>query len=186
VQDSAYAGRLCGDLPLFVEGMDQRLKEFADFTREVEALGKTSDKTSPAAAKLLEGLAAPAQKLAELDEKQRGLKNSKELLPLCAKIKQLTVQESGENRKQFEECRKGILAVVGPREEMLKAYRRLAVALRDAAGTAPSSAAEPSGLAEKMRALCRGVLRNRFYCEADWRGEAYDVPAFWLGPRPYE
>jgi len=186
VQDSAYAGHLCDDLPLFVEGMDQRLKEYADFTREVQALGKASDKTSPAAAKLLEGLAAPAQKLAELDEKQRGLKSPKELLPLCAKIRQLTVQESGENRKQFEECRKGILAVVGPREEMLKAYRRLAVAVRDAAGTAPSSAAEPSGLAEKMRALCQGVLRNRFYSEADWRGEAHDVPAFWLGPRPYE
>ncbi|MCY3017421.1 MAG: hypothetical protein NTW87_00100 [Planctomycetota bacterium] len=182
VQESAYAGHLCDDVPLFVEGMDRRLKEYALFVREVQTLCKPW----PASAKLLESLAAPIQKLAELEEKQRGLKGCQELLPLCAKIKQLTAQESGENRKQFEECRKGILAVAGPREELLKAYRACAVALRDAAGSAPLEQAELSGLAEKMRALCKDVLRNRFYTEAGWRGEAYEVPGFWLGPRPFE
>ena len=53
-------------------------------------------------------------------------------------------------------------------------------------GIAPLAQAELLGPAEKIRALCQGVLRNRFYTEADWRGEDYDVPAFWLGPRPYE
>jgi hypothetical protein len=185
VQDSAYAGHLCDDIVPFVEGMDQRLKEYADFTREVQALSRTPDKTSPAA-KFLEDLAAAAQKLRELGEKQRGLRSPTELLPLCTKIKQLTAKESGENRKQFEECCRELLAVVGPREEMLKAYRQLAMAVRDAAGSAPLAQADLVGPAERIMALCRGVLRNRFYAEADWRGEAYDVPAFWFGPRPYE
>jgi len=74
----------------------------------------------------------------------------------------------------------------GPREEMLRAYRRLAVEARDAAGFAPLEQAELLGPAEKIRTLCQGVLRNRFFTEADWRGEDYNVPAFWLGPRPYE
>jgi len=186
VQESVYAGHLCDDLPLFVEGMDKRLKEYADFTREVKALCKTSDKTKPATVNLLKSLEAPMQKLAELEDKQRGLKSSQELLPLCARIKQLTAQESDENRKQFGACRKVILAVVGPREEMLKAYRECAVALRDVAGNAPLEKAELSVFAEKLRALCQDVLRKRFYTEGGWRGEAYEVPAFWLGPRPYE
>jgi hypothetical protein len=62
----------------------------------------------------------------------------------------------------------------------------LAVNLRDAAGSAVLSQPELIAAAEKVRALCQGVLRNRYYVEADWRGEDYDVPAFWLGPRPYE
>ena len=130
-------------------------------------------------------MAEAARKLADLGEKQRGLKSAGELAPLGTRIRRLTAQESGENLKAFEECCQGILAVAGPREEMLKAYRKLVVELRDATGAV---AAEAEGVeqAEKIRELCRGVLRNRFYAEADWRGEAYDVPRFWLGPRPYE
>jgi hypothetical protein len=186
VQDGVYARHLCDDLPSFVEGMDQRLKEYADFSREIQALSKISDKPSPAGAKVLDDLAAVAQKLRELDERQHGLRSVKELLPLCTTIKQLTATESSDNRKQFERCRKGLVGVVGLREEMLRAYRKLAMEARDAAGFAPLEQAELLGPAEKIRALCQGVLRNRFYTEADWRGEDYDVPAYWLGPRPYE
>jgi Tol biopolymer transport system component len=186
VQDSAYAGHLCDDILPFVDGMDQRLKEYADFTREVQVLSRATGKTTAAAAKSLEDLAAAAQKLGELGEKQRGLRSPTELSTFCTKIKQLTAKESGENRKQFEECCRELLAVVGPREEMLRAYRKLAVAVSDAAGSAPLTQADLLSPAEKIMALCRGVLRNRFYAEADWRGEAYDVPAFWFGPRPYE
>jgi len=186
VQDGVYARHLCDDLLPFVEGMDQRLKEYADFSREIQALCKISDKPSPAAAKILDDLAAVAQKLRELGQRQRGLRSSKELLPLCTKIKQLTAKESSENRKQFEQCCKAILGVVGPREEMLRAYRKLTIEARDAAGIAPLAQAELLGPAEKIRALCQSVLRNRFHAEAGWRGEDYNVPAFWLGPRPYE
>ena len=112
--------------------------------------------------------------------------SAQELRPLCTKIKQLTAQESSENRRQFEQCCQGLLGVVGPRDEMLRAYRKLAVGARDAAGIAPLTHAELLGPAEKIRALCQRVLRNRFYSEADWRGEGYKVPAFWLGPRPYQ
>ena len=69
---------------------------------------------------------------------------------------------------------------------MLRAYRKLAMAARDAAGSGPLAQAGLLGPAERIRTLCQGVLRNRFYTEADWRGEDYRVPAFWLGPRPYE
>jgi hypothetical protein len=186
VQDAAYAGHLCDDLLPFVEGMDQRLKEYADFTRELQSLGKPSGQAGPDGPKLLTGLAAMVGKLNDLGEVQGTLKSPKDILPLCAKIRQLTAKPSGENRKQFEECCKAIVATVGPREEMLRSYRKLAVDLRDADGSAPLTQPELVAAAEKVRALCQGVLRNRYYVEADWRGEDYDVPAFWLGPRPYE
>ncbi|MBM4040231.1 MAG: hypothetical protein FJ290_17130 [Planctomycetes bacterium] len=166
-QDSAYVGHLCDDIPLFVEGMDQRLAEYAGFAREVQRQEKA--------------LSATAQKLAELAG--RTLTSPKALAPLCARIKQLAAKESSTNRKEFEDCCKEIIAVVGPREEMLRSCRKLAIELRDAAGNAPLAQPE---LAEKIRGLCQTVLRNRLYVEADWRGESYAVPAFWLGPRPYE
>ena len=168
VQDSVYAGHLCDDLPPSVEGMDRRLKEYADFARQIEALGKTSDK------------------LRELGRQQRALRSSEELLPLVTKIKRLTAKESAENREQLEKCCRAILRIAGPREDLLKAYRKLAIEVRDAAGIAPLAQADLPGPAERIRALCQGVLRNRFYTEADWRGEDYSVPAFWLGPRPYQ
>ncbi|HUT35326.1 MAG TPA: hypothetical protein VNE39_17700 [Planctomycetota bacterium] len=179
-QDSVYAGHLCDDIPLFVEGMDQRLAEYAGFAREV-----LSANVGPAAAKL-EGATSLSQRLGELGEKQRSLRSPKEVLPLCARIRQLTAKESRENRKRFEECCKELLAAVGPREEMLKAYRKLAVELRDAAGSAPLTRPDLIDAAEKIMTSCQSVLRNRFYIEGGWRGEDYEVPAFWLGPRPYE
>jgi hypothetical protein len=181
VQDSVYAAHLCDDILPLVEGMEQRLGEYERFARDA-----LSGKASPAVVKLLEGLTPISQKLRELGEKQRGLKSPKELLPLCAKIKQLTAKDSSENRKQFEECCKQLFTAVGPREEMLKAYRKLAIELADAAGSAPLTQPELLDGAEQIRALCQSVLRNRLYVEADWRGEDYEVPAFWLGPRPFD
>jgi hypothetical protein len=177
VQDSAYAGHLCDDILPLLQGLDLRLKEYADFAGLLQPLCKPSDDA---------GLAAAAAKLAELDAKRRGLKASQEILPLCTKIRQLTAKPAGENRKQFEECAKAILAAGRPREEVLRSYRKLTVSVRDAAGSAAVARPELMALAEKVRALCQGVLRNRFYVEGDWRGEDYEVPAWWLGPRPYE
>jgi hypothetical protein len=166
-QDSAYVTHLCDDIPLLVEGMDQRLAEYAAFAREVQRHDKAAS--------------AAAQKLAELAG--RTLTSPKALAPLCAKIKQLAAKDAATNRKEFEDCVKEILATVGPREEMLRSCRKLAIELRDAAGNAPLAQPE---LAEKIRGLCQAVLRNRLYVEGDWRGENYAVPPFWLGPRPYE
>ncbi len=168
VQDAAYAGHLCDDLPLFVEGMDRRLKEYADFARQAQGLTST-----------------PTKALTDLGDKAAALPGAKDIPALSAAIRKLTSQESGENRKKFEEVRKAILAVSGPREELLKAYRQGAVALRDSCANWPPREGDGAG-GDGMRALCQGVLRNRFYTEGDWRGEAYDVPAYWFGPRPYE
>lgn len=173
VQDGAYAGHLCDDIPLFVEGLDQRLAEYAAFSREVP----------PAT---LDAAGAIVRKLAELGEKQRGLRSAKEAAPLAARIRQLAAKESSDNRKRFEECGKELLALGGPRQEMLQAYRRLAVALRDAAGAATWARPDFLPVAEQIRASCQSVLRNRYYVEGDWRGEGFAVPPFWLGPRPYE
>ena len=145
----------------------------------------TSDRRE-AAAKFLKDLAPVAGRLRELGRRQRGLKSARELPPLSAKIAQLTSKESSDNLGQFEECCKAFLAVVGPREEMLRGYRKLAIELRDASGNALLADPELAGLTDKIRALCQGVLRNRFYSEGDWRGEDYRVPSFWFGPRPYE
>jgi hypothetical protein len=156
VQDAAHASHLCDDLPLFIEGLDQRLKEYAGFARMVQG---------PAATHLTT--------LTEFGQKAAALPGSADIPALSAAIKQLTAKESGDNKKKFEECRRAILAVSGPREELLKAYRQRVVALRDSGD-------------DRLRALCQEVLRNRFYIEADWRGEPIDAPAYWLGPRPYE
>ena len=131
------------------------LKEYADFTQEIESLCQPSDKVSPAVARFLADLAPVAQKLQVLGERQRGFKDLKEVLALGTKIAQLTAQESSDNRKQFAECCQGLLGIVGPREELLRAYRKLAIELRDAAGKAALAQAELLDLAEKIRALCQ-------------------------------
>jgi hypothetical protein len=141
---------------------------------------------SPASARFQKDLAPATEKLRELGEKQRAMKSSKELIPLCTRIRQLTAAESNENRKQFAECSAALIELIGFREEIIKAYRQHAIEVRDAAGCAVLTQAELLGPAEKIRALCQSVLRNRFYSEADWRGEDYTIPAYWLGPRPYE
>ena len=186
IQDSVYARHLIDDLPLFVEGMDQRLKEYADFARASRGLSTTLDSSNPAAASLIANLTADEQKLGDLGKQQLSLKSPQELLPICAKVTQLTATDSGENRNRFEQYRRELLRVVGPREAMLRSYRKLAIDIRDAAGNALLVQAKLVGPAEEIRILCQSVLRNRFYTEADWRGEDYTVPAFWLGPRPYE
>jgi hypothetical protein len=185
VQDGDYARHLCDDVVPFVEGMDQRLQEYADFARMVDTRCTTS-RPGAAGAKLRNDLTPVAKMLGELGQRQRGLKSPRELLPLCAKIRQLTAKESSDNLKQFEECCQAILGVVRPREETRKHYRKLAIELRDTAGTAVLTDPELAGLAQRIRALCQGILRSRFYTEGDWRGEDYRVPSFWFGPRPYE
>jgi len=181
VQDNVYAGHLLDDILPFVEGMDQRLAEYERFGQEIASV-----KAAPAAATLADALAGCSKKLAALAEQRRGLKSAQDALPIVAKIRQLTTKDSSENRKQFEAYCKDLLAAVGPREELLKAYRKLAIEVRDAAGIAPLAQPELLEVAERIRALCQGVLRNRLHIEGDWRGEDYKVPPFWLGPRPYE
>jgi hypothetical protein len=174
VQDQAYARHLCDDLPPLLEAMDQRLKEYADFARQVDAWAEPLH------------YAGPAARLRELARKQGDLKSSATLLPLVAKIKLLTAKEADANREEFDKCRRAIRRLAEPRVEMLAAYRQLAIELRDAAGAATLAQPERLDTADKVRSLCQGVLRNRLFAENSWRGEDYRVPAFWLGPRPYQ
>jgi len=185
VQDGEYARHLVDDLSPFVEGMDQRLHEYADFARAVGALSAPSDQGA-AAARLLKDVMPIVEELRKLGQRQRDLRSSQDLGPACAKIAQLTARQSNDDARQFEACCKTVLEIAGPREEMVKSYRRLAIELRDAAGDAVLAGSEPVEPAEEIRALCQGVLRSRFYSEGDWRGEDYRVPSFWFGPRPYE
>ena len=186
VQDFEYVRHLSDDLLPFAEGIDQRLSEYADFARDIDELRATLDKTSPVAVKFLEALTLVAKNLDDVGKKQLGLPSSKEVLPISSKIAQLAAKEARENRRQFDQFSKQLLGILGPREEMLKTYRKLTIGLRDTATIAPLGHAELLAPAEKIRTRCQQVLRNRFYAEADWRGEDYSVPAYWLGPRPYE
>ena len=64
VQDGDYARRLCDDLVPFVEGMDQRLQEYADFARNVDTLCMTT-RPGAAVAKLRYDLTPVVKMLAE-------------------------------------------------------------------------------------------------------------------------
>ncbi|HIE51263.1 MAG TPA: hypothetical protein EYP85_05855 [Armatimonadetes bacterium] len=186
VQERVYVGHLCDDLQPFIEGLDQRLGEYRDFAAKVERLCQTASREAPTAAKFTEGIAPIRQQLAELGQQQGRLKRAAEVAAYCRQIKQLTAAESPDNRSRFEALSRNIREVVGPREEMLRTYRRLAKELRDRAGWAAVRQPELIELAEGIRKLARAVLRNRYYIEGDWRGENYEVPPYWLGPRPWE
>ena len=90
-------------------------------------------------------------------------------------------QQGGRVKLGFE-----LLADIGPREELPRQYRTIAKRVRGMAARLCVTHPERFAPAERLRALCGGVLTNRFLAEADWRGEDYEKPLFWLGPRPYQ
>ena len=184
VEQKVYLSHLCDDLLPLVEGMDQRLNEYEQFARDVDLLRTMWKLFPPADSPLARALAERVKQLSALGEKR--LKNREEVQPLCDQIKALATQESQRNSRAFERIRRDLTEIVSPREDLLRAYRRVAKDLRDDAARSCLTQAAMVAHADRMRALCQGVLRNRHYVEGDWRGESYEEPLDWLGPRPYE
>ena len=185
-EQKVYLGHLCDDLPPLVEGLDQRLDEYERLARDVDVFGKEWKPDGPDDAPLVATLGQAAKQLSALGEKRPGLKKREEVRPLCDRIKELAAQESRQNARAFERVRHDLTAIVGPREDLLRAYRRVAKELRDNAARACLTQAALVTPADRIRAICQRTLRNRHYVEGDWRGEGYEEPLDWLGPRPYE
>jgi len=186
VAQKVYVGHLCDDILPFVEGLDQRLDSYRAFTKEVETLCGELRRDASAPPRVVEDVMALTNALGRVGDRRRDLKEPKTVLPHCTKIKQLTAQDSPQNKEKLDQISKDLVRVVGPREEVLREYRKAATQLRDAAGTACLRHPELIDFTENIRALCQRALRNRLYAEAGWRGERYERPLFWLGPRPYQ
>jgi len=185
-EQKVYLGHLCDDLPPLLEGLDQRLDEYERLAREIDVFGKEWQPDSPDDAPLVVTLGQAAKQFSALGKKRLGLRKPEEMRPLCNRIQELAAQESRQNARAFERVRHELTAIVGPREHLLRAYRGIAKELRDNAARACLTQAALVAPADRIRAICQRTLRNRHYVESDWRGEGYEEPLDWLGPRPYE
>ena len=185
-REHVYVGHLCADVQPFIAGMDERLDEYAAFTDKVAQRCAAARKRRAAGQKLLAAADEMVRELRRVQQGRAGMRPAAEVAAPCAKMKQLVRGESAQDRQEFERLRGEILSIVGPREETLRTCRSLVKALRDSAGAGCLGEPESLELAESIRQLARQVLRNRYYVEDDWRGERYEVPPYWLGPRPFE
>ena len=182
VQEKVFVEHLCDDVQPFLEGMDQRLAEYETFASRIEELCAGAAGGS-AAGRLVESVRQTWGELHLLLQQRQGLKKPAEAAEFCEKIKSLAQAKSEESQAESNAAREGIVTVAGERQEMLRSCRALVKEIRDQAGAACLRQPEVRGLADKIRELCREVLRMRYIVEDDWRGEAHEVPPFWLGPR---
>ena len=182
VQEKVYVEHLCDDVQPFIEGMDQRLAEYESFAKKLEELC-TGAEGGAGAQGLIESVRRTWGELSLVLQQMQGLKKATAAAEFCEKIRSLARAKSDESTDECSAAREGIVAVAGEREEMLRSCRTLVREIRDQAGAACLLQPEARAPAEQMRALCREVLRKRYLAEGDWRGEPFEVPPYWLGPR---
>jgi hypothetical protein len=184
-EERIFVEHLCDDVPAFLEGMDGRLDEFAAFTREVAQLSKTTGKATPKDEAFFVGIKAILGKLEDACKKRGQLMAAAEAVRYAAQIKELTPKDIPDKKKNFSEPWEKLSQAAKGRADLIRVFRGLARELRDCAGMSCVEDSELRGPATRLRQLTQGVLRNRYYFEADWRGESYKEAPFWLGPRPY-
>jgi len=187
VKEKAFVGHLCDDVPAFLEGMDCRLGEFVTFTRQVGELTKGCEKGAPEAQAFFAGIKPALDKLEDACEKRGKLPAAAEAVRCAVQIKELTakdMKDRSDKKKKFSDLCEKVSQAAKARADLIRAFRSSARELRDRAGMSCAEHAELRGSAAKLRQLAQGVLRNRYYFEADWRGEPHRVAPYWLGPRP--
>jgi len=74
-------------------------------------------------------------------------------------------------KKEFDKLCEVSQSALGERQAVLTDYREFAKTVRDNAGMLITRQKEAKDVAERIRALTQGALRNRYYLEGDWRGE---------------
>jgi hypothetical protein len=187
-EEKAFAGHLCDDVPALFAGMDSRLDEFAAMTREAAEVAKKSEKTTPEAQACFAVIQPTLGRLEAACQRRSRLIPTADAIACAGQIKDLTPNElksPAEKRKKFLELSGRLAQAARGRGDLIRALRALTRELRNLAG---ASCFEHPGLrdtATRLRQLAEGTLRNRYYFEADWRGEPYRVAPYWLGGRPY-
>ena len=187
-EEKAFAGHLCDDVPAFFEGMEGRLDEFAAFTREAVRLADGSGKSTPEAQAFFAGLKPTLDKLENACKRRGKLAPAAEAATCAAQIKELTpkdVKDVPDKKKKFSELLGKVSQAARERADLIRVFRGLVRELADRAGMSCVEHSELRAPATRLRQLAQGVLRNRYYFEADWRGELHRTAPFWLGPRPY-
>ncbi|GEM_PF-6516037 len=74
--------------------------------------------------------------------------------------------------KQYKEFSAATRTALAQRLAVIDAARRFAQNVRDDAGLYIVAHADAPASCEKVRTMARDILRNRYYLERDWRGEA--------------
>jgi hypothetical protein len=187
-EEKAFAEHLCDDVPALFAGMDSRLDEFAALAREITELAGRSEKETPEAQALVAALKPTLGRLEAACQRRSKLIPTADAIACAGQIKELTPKElksPSEKRKKFLELSGKLAQAASGRADLIRVLRALTRELRDLAG---ASCFEHPGLrdtAARLRQLAQDVLRNRYYFEADWRGEPHRVAPYWLGGRPY-
>jgi hypothetical protein len=182
-EEQAFAGHLCDDVPALLEGMDGRLAEFAQFTRQV---AQTAGIRETAHASFLAAAIRPAcEKLEEACKKRERLPAAAEATRLTTQIQGLASRDLPDKKERFLDLWQRLSREARARAEIIRAFRGAVRELASAAGMCCAEHPEFRREASRLRNLAQGVLRNRYYVERDWRGELQREPPDWLGPPPY-
>jgi len=186
-KEEAFVAHLCDDMPAFLEGMDGRLDAFAAFTRQVAELGRNCEKAAPQAQAFFAGIKPALDRLEGACKKGANLAAATEALACAVQIKELTPKDmnDADKKKKLSELLEKISRAARGRADLIRDFRGLAREARDRAGMSCVEHPELRDPAAKLRLLAQGVLRDRYYFEADWRGEPHQWAPYWLGPRPY-
>jgi Tol biopolymer transport system component len=187
IKETIFVEHLCDDVPSFLEGMDGRLDAFVAFTHQVAELAKGWEKGTPQARAFHGEIKPTLDKLQEVCQRRGKLSSTAEAVHCAVQIKELTardIRDRSAKKKQFSAHQGKLAQAAQVRADLIKAFRASVRELRDRAGMACAEHSEIRNPAERVRQLAQDVLRNRYYFEADWRGEPHRIAPFWLGPRP--
>jgi hypothetical protein len=184
-EEQVFLGHLCDDVPALVEGMDGRFGEFAEFARHVAQL--VGGPQTVEAARLWAALRPALEKLSHAGHGRERWPRAAEVAGWAAEIARLAPQDLPDKRKKFEDLWQRLFRAAQQRADALREFRAAARQISDAAGVACAEHAELRPVVAGLRQLAHGVLRNRYYFEADyfWRNELQREPPYWLGPTPY-
>lgn len=146
---SAAHSHMVADLVALLRGLDDRAAEYERFLQKTEDLCAAA---TPGARGFASEIVTRVQ-----DLRRR-----------CPAIE---VSDLGQLEKTISARPDAANAAAAQRQRLLSAYREFARQLRTEATLKIIKSPEAAEFCERLRALTREVLRNRYYLEGDWLGE---------------
>lgn len=165
----------CGDLTGMLEGLDDRTAEYkaalaaiAELVKAHAAAGDTAGTGAEPLTSLIEGVAPVPDPATPFDAVQ------------AAADKLVTVDGYATwygsvlptHKARYDELATLCNRAFPERAKALQAYREILTGIRDRAGRAILTAPGARRQLEAVRGIAGQTLRDRYYLEADWRGES--------------
>ena len=169
-------GHFCDDIVNTLQGLEKRIGEYEAFFDEVTQLCDKGKSQSPGAARFLEAI---NQKIEKLQAKLRTppAVSFEKVKTASDKLKSVAERGSGWGAgtlakfREYKKFKKAAETAFEERCRIIATYRQFAKDMRDRAGLAVAADSRLKDICEQLRKAMAGTLRNRYFLEADWRGE---------------